>query len=112
MPVLFSSLAVELQPLSERLSAYVSGLPLLPTLDATTYAETISLSHVDNCLRVLDSCLLGRWQEDYEELSRQDADALRTERGRDLPKLLVALCIASDVLCREDDYISYRAEGE
>lgn len=74
------------------------------------HTEIVSLTHVEHCLRMLDACLLGRWQDD-EDHDAQGASPLRTEREKDLHKSLVALCIAADILSREDEYASCRAPG-
>ena len=103
-------MAVELQLLPDRVSGYISGLPLFPPLEASTHTEIVSLTHVEHCLRMLDACLLGRWQ-DEEEHDVPGASPLRTEREEALHKSLVALCISAEILSREDEYAGYRIPG-
>ncbi|GJE86670.1 hypothetical protein PsYK624_027510 [Phanerochaete sordida] len=93
LPIICSSLGTELSPLPGRVSAYATGLALIPKLDAETHMDVVSLGHTDNCLRLVDSCLLGR-EADQEG----DVDILRLRQ--DLPTALVSLCVATDALCR------------
>lgn len=58
--------------------------------------DVVSLGHTDNCLRLVDSCLLGR-----EADPQGDVDILRLRQ--DLPTALVSLCVAADALCRLED---------
>lgn len=103
------SLAAELKNLPHRVAAYASGLPLFPAFDATSHSDTVSLSHVDNCLRLLDTALLRPGQEDDDD--RRGADILDAERAKGLHRSLVALCVAAEVMTREGDTQSHRSTG-
>ncbi|KAI0937575.1 hypothetical protein AcV7_003573 [Taiwanofungus camphoratus] len=100
---LLTSFTLELGPLSSRLSAYTSGLSLLPSLSSASSLDSISFSHVDNCLRLLDSFLLGCWADaEAEELP--DSRRLNAEREEGLGDALMALCTACGVISRDTQY--------
>ena len=112
------SLKTELDPVSSRVAAYASGLPLLPSLSSTSYRELPSLAHIDNCLTLLDSQLLGQWSdgehedEDMVALDSKDAsDLVEIQRREGLGGSLIALCIAADVVAREGQDVEQRDTG-
>ena len=100
LPSLMSSLDAELRRVPERVSSYVSGLSLFPPLDAQTHSDTPSLSHADNALRILDSYILGQWQDPDDDTPHND---LQSALSNQLREELVALCIAADTLTRTED---------
>ncbi|KAI0694225.1 hypothetical protein BC835DRAFT_1274905 [Cytidiella melzeri] len=104
LPTMLSSMRAELEPLSARVSAYATGLPILPTLVAESRADFPSLSHIDNCLRLLDSYLLGRWEEDDSVDGQALLDSARDDG---FGSTLVELCIAVDIISRAKDTLDY-----
>lgn len=95
IPSLIAGLTAELKRLPERVSSYVSGLPLFPHEDGS-HIEVVSISHIESILRLLDAYLLGRWQPN----ERQD---LNFGHSTHLQQYLVALFVAVDVLTREEN---------
>lgn len=60
LPTLLATLRAELGLLEPRITAYESGLPLLPPT-SVNQSDMPSLYHIEACLRLLDSYLLGHW---------------------------------------------------
>jgi hypothetical protein len=108
LPIVLNSLKSELTSLSHRLSAHATGLPLLPALGADSYLELPSLSHIDNCLCLFDSFLLGRWEED-DSVNRETLLDSAKEGG--LGATLVQLCVVVDVVSRDDESPHYTVVG-
>lgn len=102
------SLRLELDSISSRISAYTSGLSLFPPLSSSTFLDTPSLYHVDNCLRLLDSYLLGLCASSDEEEGLV-ADKLRLAREDGLGTALVSLCVACEVASHDHEYIDQTA---
>ncbi|KAI0826539.1 hypothetical protein BC628DRAFT_1320044 [Trametes gibbosa] len=104
---LLHSLSLEISPLPSRVRAYTSGLSLIPPQGSTSFMDTPSLLHLDNCLRLLDSCLLGSWSISSEELNVQNTqlDGLRKQAFADA---LLALCVACDIVCLDIELVDYR----
>ncbi|KZT10474.1 uncharacterized protein LAESUDRAFT_644492 [Laetiporus sulphureus 93-53] len=101
-PCLLKSLSSEIRPIASRIPAYASGLGMLPALSSSTYLDSWSFLHTDNCLRLLDSFLLGRWERSEGE---ENSDArLDAQREGELGSSLVGLCIACDVISRDSLY--------
>ena len=68
--------------------------------------ETPSFLHLDNCLRLLDSCLLGSWSikaEDSEIQARQ----LEVLCDAGFTAALIALCACCSIVSRDSDLESY-----
>ncbi|KAI0635244.1 hypothetical protein C8Q77DRAFT_1054507 [Trametes polyzona] len=107
LPTLLQTLTAEINPLPSRVSAYTSGLSLFPPQGPTSFKDTPSLLHLDNCLRLLDSCLLGSWSISADELGTQAAqiDQLR-EQG--FAKSLVALCVACGIILLDTELEDHR----
>lgn len=110
LPRLLSCLQKELSHLQSRLDAYVNGLAFFQHLSPSSYEEVSSLSHIDNCLRLLDACLLGQWDQHIpqevgaEEVGRKEIDTdsiMRQARKDALGEQLIVLCITCEVLARE-----------
>ncbi|KAI0372028.1 hypothetical protein BV20DRAFT_1034890 [Pilatotrama ljubarskyi] len=102
LPALLHSLTAELNPIPLRVDAYISGLSLIPSEGPSSYMYTPSLLHLDNCLRLLDSCLLGSWSISGEEMAAQAA-RLEELRGRDFAKGLIALCACCGIILMDSD---------
>lgn len=100
LSTILSSLEAELVPLSARVSAYAAGLPLLPAVSADSHADLPSLSHIDNCLRLLDAYLLGRWEDDY---AIDGVAVLDNARKNGFGSTLLILCVSVDVVSRTHD---------
>ncbi|KAI0031962.1 hypothetical protein K488DRAFT_86339 [Vararia minispora EC-137] len=92
-PCLHASLLLELSLLPHRLSAYSTGLPLLPD---TNDDDAPSLAHIEHCLSAVDAFLLGRWTEG-ESVQLCD-DVINGEGQAELCRGLVALCSISHIL--------------
>ncbi|KZT68954.1 hypothetical protein DAEQUDRAFT_307759 [Daedalea quercina L-15889] len=91
----------ELDPLPSRLSIYESGLPILSEPSVSASVDAPGFGHADNCLRLLDSYLLGRWtNNDSSQGSSADA---RLDPGRedDLAAGIASLCCVCDVVARD-----------
>lgn len=99
LPAIIAALRAELGHLPGRISSFASGLPLFPTFGAATHTEVISLSHIDNCVRLLDFCVAEYWRGNDTAL---EGDPCDTQSAQDMPAYLSSLCIATDVLCRDD----------
>ncbi|GBE87659.1 predicted protein [Sparassis crispa] len=97
---LLRSLTTELKPIPSRVSAFTSGLPLFPSPSSSSYMDIPSLVHVDHCLQLLDSYLLGRWTDSGAENSH-DTRRLNAQREDGLGEKLMALCVACDVQSRD-----------
>ncbi|KAF9239241.1 hypothetical protein BU15DRAFT_74666 [Melanogaster broomeanus] len=98
LTVLLTSLRTELSLLEPRIMAYESGLQLLP-LPNRTNINVPSLYHIEACLRLLDSYLLGQWAslntdaEWTSPIGLAHADRLASE--------LLSLCVVSSASIRE-----------
>ena len=60
-----------------------------------------SFEHVENCLRLLDSFLLGQWVDD--EGTDMAKEALDEDRKNGLANELVALCTISELIMQSQD---------
>jgi hypothetical protein len=60
-----------------------------------------SFEHVENCLRLLDSFLLGQWGGD--EGTDMAKEALDEDRKNGLANELVALCTISELIMQSQD---------
>ncbi|OCH93315.1 hypothetical protein OBBRIDRAFT_725065 [Obba rivulosa] len=98
LPVLLKSLSSELAPLPVRITAYASGLSILPP---STDRDLPSLQHIDDCLRLLDSFLLDRWSVEEDDNDLSPAAQLDIQRQAGLGEALMALCITCDILSRD-----------
>ncbi|KAI0360602.1 hypothetical protein OH77DRAFT_1493053 [Trametes cingulata] len=103
LPALLHSLTAELNPIPSRVDAYISGLSLFPPEGPSSYIDTPSLLHLDNCLRLLDSCLLGTWSISPEETPIQ-ATRLEELREQEFAKALIALCACCGVILLDSDF--------
>ncbi|KAH9924173.1 wings apart-like protein regulation of heterochromatin-domain-containing protein [Fomitopsis serialis] len=94
----------ELAPLPSRLSAYESGLPILSPPSASSSLDTPSFGHADNCLRLLDSYLLGTWTSSESSQGSNTDTRLDPEREEDLAPRIVGLCNVCDVAARDPEH--------
>ncbi|TFY69847.1 hypothetical protein EVJ58_g195 [Rhodofomes roseus] len=96
----------ELAPLPSRISVYGSGLPILSPLSASSSLDAPSFGHADNCLRLLDSYLLGRWTSSGSSQSQgSSADTrLDSDREEGLAAGIVSLCSVCDVVARDPEH--------
>lgn len=62
--------------------------------------DTPSLLHLDNCLRLLDSCLLGSWSISGDEMAVQEK-ALESLREGNFTAALMALCISCNIVLND-----------
>ncbi|KAI1798133.1 hypothetical protein LXA43DRAFT_875771 [Ganoderma leucocontextum] len=107
LPALLHTLTVEISLLPSRVAAYISGLSLFPPQGPSSYVETPSLLHLDDCLRLLDTCLLGLWS-----ISGEDEDA----RAQKLIELreggfaagLIALCVSCNTILHDNSLKEHR----
>ncbi|KAI0659223.1 hypothetical protein C8Q70DRAFT_915843 [Cubamyces menziesii] len=107
LPALLHSLHAELHPLPSRVHAYTSGLSLFPPQGPSSYMDTPSLLHLDNCLRLLDSYLIGSWTIPPEDTSSQPA-SMDQFRDQENVKALVALCVSCTIIQLDKDLEEYR----
>ncbi|KAI0777752.1 hypothetical protein BD413DRAFT_467628 [Trametes elegans] len=107
LPALLHSLSAEINPLPARISAYLSGLSLFPPEGPSSYLDTPSLLHIDNCLRLLDSCLLGSWSISAEDIDTQTSQ-LEELRETHFAESVVALCVGCSVILLDRDFEDYR----
>ncbi|KAJ3558253.1 hypothetical protein NM688_g1032 [Phlebia brevispora] len=111
---LLGSLVGELACLPSRISAYTAGLHLLQPLSASSYKESPSLAHIDNCLRLLDEILLHRWDDDDDDPDgdpqhgRKNRAFLDRAKDKGLARALVSLCVVTDLLERESRHVDKR----
>ena len=110
LPALLHSLHAELHPLPSRVHAYTSGLSLFPPQGPSSYMDTPSLLHLDNCLRLLDSYLIGSWTIPPEDTSSQPA-SMDQFRDQGNVKALVALCVSCTIIQLDKDLEEYRPVG-
>ena len=96
--------------LPARLAAYHAGLSLLPPQGPTSYMDTPSLLHLDNCLRLLDSCLLGSWSIAADELTVQAAK-LEELRESGITTALIALCAGCGIILRDNKLVEFCSTG-
>lgn len=110
LPALLHTLTAEINLLPSRVDAYTSGLSLFPPQGPSSYVETPSLRHLDDCLRLLDTCLLGLWS-----IPGEDEDA----RVQELTKLreggfaagLIALCVSCNTILQDNNLQEHRQAG-
>ncbi|OSD08095.1 hypothetical protein PYCCODRAFT_1358095 [Trametes coccinea BRFM310] len=105
---LLHSLMSEISILPSRVSAYISGLSLFPPPGPLSRANTPSLLHLDNCLRLLDSCLLGSWSISGEEVDQLSA-RLEDLRYQGFAKELMSLCVGCVIIQAERELEDHRA---
>lgn len=99
------SLVGDLSSLSKRLTAYRSGLPLLPD----SGSDSLCLYHIHNCLAILDSFLLGGQNaDDTHGLSKS---SLMTSYP-DLEAGLIAVTVSMNILERTSDFDSLQLHGK
>lgn len=92
------ALKSELSLIPPRLSGYLTGLPLLP--QSQTDFSAPAFACVENCLRLLESYLLGRWDHKGMDDDVPPCEALDPNRGEIIEGLL-ACSLATDILIRE-----------
>lgn len=110
LPSLMQSLTSELSLLPSRVDAYISGLSLFPPQGPSSHIDTPSILHLDNCLRLLDSCLLGSWSISGEETSAQ-AQSLNALREGGFAKGVMALCVSCNIILQDSSLEEHRATG-
>ncbi|KAF9220721.1 hypothetical protein BS17DRAFT_713477 [Gyrodon lividus] len=94
LSALLTSLRTELCLLEPRVTAYESGLELLP-LPSRANTDVPSLYHIEACLRLLDSYLLGQWSSTNIDVERTSSIGLAGADG--FASELLFLCIVSSV---------------
>ncbi|KAI0058630.1 hypothetical protein BV25DRAFT_1964571 [Artomyces pyxidatus] len=95
---LYETLILELELLPSRISAYAAGLSLLPEVSVPTRLQDLpQFEHVDNCLSILDSFLLGRWPDSDEPCDQSD-DVVNGVDQEALGDGLISLCTACNIL--------------
>lgn len=85
-----------------RILAYISGLSLFPP-SPTSFSDTPSFEHIENCLRLLDSFLLSQWASptgEESESAQMGKEALDKDREHGLAKELVAVGVVSELMTR------------
>lgn len=92
-----------------RVINYASGLSLVPSLSSSSRLHSFSFLHMDNCLRLLDSYLLGRWTEP-DDSAPVVFPELDPEDGHITARLL-AICALVDILSRDDGLQDLRPIG-
>ena len=60
-------------------------------------------AHIENCLRIIDSFLLGRWAEDDDRDSLCD-DIVNGDGQEALADGLVALCAVGNIMLKVPEY--------
>ncbi|KAF7973917.1 hypothetical protein HWV62_13968 [Athelia sp. TMB] len=96
---ILASLRSELALIPPRLSAYSTGLPLLPPPSSNSHLDTPSFPHIENCLRLVDSFVLGQWNTDAQMNGKLAAkNVLELSRSNGLADDLVAMCVAIELL--------------
>ncbi|KAI6006297.1 hypothetical protein F5J12DRAFT_940073 [Pisolithus orientalis] len=98
-PIL-ASLEAELSLVGPRITAYLSGLPLLP-VPSELCSAALSLEHLESCLRLVDSFLLGQWSTANLEDDR--AAVFRVACADELASKFLSLCVLSQVQLRESE---------
>lgn len=94
LPTLLANLRTELSLLEPRITAYESGLPLLPLMN-TNQSDAPSLCHMEACLCLLDSYLLGHWSS--ADLA-DDRSLSRLSHMGGFTSELISLCVASSMI--------------
>ncbi|TCD68737.1 hypothetical protein EIP91_009883 [Steccherinum ochraceum] len=89
--ILLEEFLTETENLPSRVSSYATGLPLHPSLSSSSYTQAFSLQHIEQCLRLLDSYLLGRWTEP-DEITPLKFKELDPEADTPVPSRLVVIC--------------------
>jgi hypothetical protein len=84
------TLNLELSLVTPRVTAYISGLPLLPSSHPS---ESPSFEHIESCLRILDSFLLGQWADDGQSLEMDG-----------LGEGLVSLAVMTGIMIGDSQY--------
>ncbi len=111
LPSLLRSLSSEINLLPTRVAAYTAGLSLFPPQSSSSYMETPSILHLDYCLRLLDSCLLGLWSISRDDTATQTR-TLHQLREEQFSKAVLALCVSCDIILRESGVNARRATGK
>ncbi|KAH0834912.1 hypothetical protein J3R83DRAFT_10560 [Lanmaoa asiatica] len=99
LPTLLVNLRTELSLLEPRITAYESGLPLLPP-SSTNRSDAPSLYHIEACLRLLDSYLLGLWSP---ATLAGDHSSNRLSHMGGFTSELMSLCVASSGFLEESE---------
>ena len=96
----------DLSSVSNRITAYKSGLPLLPDISQPSH-EKLCLEHIHNCLTILDLYLIEIETPDRPVLSKEDL----LEHYPSLPAAFINLITLADIVNRNDFSDSLRSEG-
>lgn len=99
LPTLLVNLRTELSLLEPRITAYESGLPLLPPTSISR-RDIPSLFHIEACLRLLDSYLLGHWSSTN---SADDESSIGLSHMSGFTSELMSLCVASSSFLEETE---------
>lgn len=110
------SLLSELSLLPSRLSAYETGLPLLPQSANAVSEDTLSLEHIEYCLRIVDGLLLGaaNWDPidaDSKEVAQASA-VINGEEQEELASKLVTLVMVTNIMLVDHSYDEQYSIGE
>ncbi|EJF63754.1 hypothetical protein DICSQDRAFT_153594 [Dichomitus squalens LYAD-421 SS1] len=108
LPSLLHSLTAEISLLPSRVAAYTSGLSLFPPQGPSSYVETPSLMHLDDCLRLLDTCLLGSWSI-YDEEETARSQKLEELRESNFAAAVIALCVSCNIILHDDSLGEHHA---
>ena len=103
---ILKSMVGDLSSVSNRITAYKSGLPLLPVTSQTSH-EKLCLEHIHNCLTILDLYLIEIETPDRPVLSKEDL----LEHYPSLPAAFINLITLADIVNRNDFSDSLRSEG-
>ncbi len=118
LPNFLTVLNRELSVVPSRIAAYTSGLQLIQPLSPSSYKEVLSLAHIENCLRLLDSLLLQRWEDDEDEPNEGSKYGRKTQRALDkakqdgLGESLIGLCLVTEILRRQPNAREQRDTGK
>ncbi len=111
LPALLHTFTAEISLLPSRVVAYTSGLSLFPPQGPSAYVETPSLRHLDDCLRLLDTCLLGLWSTSGEDEDPR-VQKLTELREGGFASGLIALCVSCNTILHDNSLEEHRQTGE
>lgn len=92
--IIIGTLRTELALVPPRVNAYISGLALLPPESPASLSAQPSFEHIENCLKLLDSWLLGQSVDDGSD----KRDVLQDHWNQGFANELVALSIVTELL--------------
>jgi hypothetical protein len=109
-PPIYTSLLLELSLAPQRLSAYAAGLSLIPTRTTDLAGPQVFLqfAHIEHCLVLIDSFLLGQWSTASDLITECD-DVINGKNQDTFCSVLIALCAASHIMLKtvqDDDLVA------